>query len=58
VGIVPRSISVETLSEKLRHSQPPVVSRIQDERLILNPRTLHESEESFLLETVTRALNN
>jgi len=57
VSISPKRINVDTLSERLRHSTPPVIGRIQEDRLILNPRTLRQDEEKFLIETVTRALN-
>ena len=42
--------------ERLRQQAPPVVARILDDRLVLDLRTVAESEEDELLEALARAL--
>jgi L-seryl-tRNA(Ser) seleniumtransferase len=41
-----------SLAEPLRRGDPPLVGRIEDDRLLLDPRTLADDE----LETVVRLL--
>jgi L-seryl-tRNA(Ser) seleniumtransferase len=36
----------------LRLADPPVVARIENEQLVLDPRTVHPEEEEKLLEIV------
>jgi L-seryl-tRNA(Ser) seleniumtransferase len=43
-------MSVSRLEEILRASDPPVIARITDEKVLLDLRTVSESEESKLLE--------
>ena len=44
------------LAGRLRHGSPPVVGRIEDERVILDPRTVLPDEEESLLDVVKGAL--
>jgi L-seryl-tRNA(Ser) seleniumtransferase len=46
----------EGLAQRLRAASPPVVGRIQDDRLLLDPRTVLPEEESHLIEAVKAAL--
>ncbi len=55
VAIRPKFISVDQLSMRLRRGTPPVISRIQDGTLRLNPRTIRPDEETLLMHTVTTA---
>lgn len=47
----------EGIAQKLRMASPPVVGRIQDDRLLLDPRTVLHEEEPHLIEAVKAALN-
>jgi L-seryl-tRNA(Ser) seleniumtransferase len=41
--------SPDALAERLRHGQPPVIARIEDQRLLLDPRTVLPGQEDALL---------
>jgi L-seryl-tRNA(Ser) seleniumtransferase len=43
------------LAGALREGDPPVIGRIEDDRLVLDPRTVQEDEEESLLDSVARA---
>lgn len=43
-------LSVSKLEEKLRGANPPVITRILDEKVLLDLRTISDAEESELLE--------
>lgn len=47
--------SPERLASSLRHADPPVIARIEDERLVLDPRTVQPEEEDTLLKIVIAA---
>jgi L-seryl-tRNA(Ser) seleniumtransferase len=51
--IVPQTMSAQDLAEKLRQYRTPVIARIQNEQVLLDPRTLLKGED----ETVLRALS-
>ena len=55
-GVVLRSegLSETQLEERLRSAEPPVIVRIEDNQVILDLRTVSESEERQLLEIVRR----
>ncbi|MQF48644.1 L-seryl-tRNA(Sec) selenium transferase [SAR202 cluster bacterium AC-647-N09_OGT_505m] len=44
------------LSSRLRETDPPVIARIEDDRVVLDPRTVLPDEESVLLESLKVAL--
>ncbi len=46
----------ETLAARLRHSDPPVVARIQDDLVVLDPRTVLPAEERALVQAAKEAL--
>jgi L-seryl-tRNA(Ser) seleniumtransferase len=56
VAIVPRRISAEFLAKRLRAHTPPVFARIQNERVLLDPRTLREGDDAIILKAVAAAL--
>jgi len=56
VSVQPAALSVDALAARLRDQEIPVIGRIQEERLLLNPRTLRPDEESELVESVRAAL--
>lgn len=52
--------SVDTLAEKLRSTQntPPVIARIEDDRLILDPRTVLPEQDQPLISALQNVLVN
>ena len=56
VQVVPRTISVNELAQKLRSSEPAVLGRVQEDKLLLDLRTVAASEEEVLVEVLRRAL--
>ena len=46
----------EGLAGRLRQGDPPVVARIEDERVLLDPRTVLPAEDEALLKVVSKAL--
>jgi len=56
VALAPRDISVDALAVALRQSRPPVVGRCQENRVLLNLRTVRPTEEEILLQTLTTIL--
>ncbi len=57
VSIAPANISVDALAARLRDSRPPIVGRCQENRLILNLRTVLPQEEKILVESLKAALS-
>lgn len=57
IAVSPRQISLQTLSERLRQGNPPVIGRIQDDRLLLDPRTLLPGEDHLLVAALGEALD-
>lgn len=49
--------SVDSLAQSLRTSPTPVIGRIEDNTLLLDPRTVFPDQEPALLDSVTRALS-
>ena len=58
VSLVPKAgIGAEALAARLRRHQPPVIGRIEDERVLLDPRTVPPEQEEALVEAARQALN-
>ncbi|CEP67715.1 L-seryl-tRNA selenium transferase [Moorella glycerini] len=57
VTIKPEQITVEELGRRLRHTDPPVVARVQDDTLILDVRTLLPGEGEELARVLVEALD-
>jgi L-seryl-tRNA(Ser) seleniumtransferase len=47
-----RHLTPDTLMDRLRSADPPVIARIQDDRVVLDPRTIFADQ----LDTVARAI--
>ncbi len=47
--------SAATLARRLRHGEPPVLSRVDNDRLTLDPRTVEPEEEARLVDRVVQA---
>ncbi|HWS87899.1 MAG TPA: L-seryl-tRNA(Sec) selenium transferase [Pyrinomonadaceae bacterium] len=54
VALTHPALSADALDQSLRRQTPPVVARILEDRLVLDLRTVSESEEGELLETLAR----
>ena len=50
--------SVDSLAQALRTAPTPVIGRIEDDALLLDPRTVLPDQEPALLDSVTRALSS
>lgn len=58
LALTPRNLSVDTLAARLRAGTPAVVGRIQEGRLLLNPRTIFAAEEPQLPAALSAALRD
>lgn len=56
VSIKPEKISVNELEERLRKGTPPIISRIKDDALLLDARTVRNEEIEALVKGVNIAL--
>jgi len=56
VAVAPKDGGAEDLARRLRRGTPPVFARLQEGRLLLDPRTLLEADEAPLIEALGRAL--
>jgi L-seryl-tRNA(Ser) seleniumtransferase len=56
VGVNPLRISVNTLEERLRHGNPPIIARIKNDALIIDARTVRNSEINALVKGIVNAL--
>ena len=56
VAVAPQEISADALARRLRQNEPPVFARIQDERLLVDPRTLLEGDEQIVVQALLAAL--
>ncbi len=52
VSIHSPTITVNDLESKLRQAEPPVIARIQDDRLLLDVRTVQEGEEKIIADAL------
>jgi L-seryl-tRNA(Ser) seleniumtransferase len=52
VALKHESLSADALDAALRRSRPPVVARILDDRVVLDPRTIGVEEENELLDAL------
>ncbi len=56
VSLRPGNLSAASLEERLRKNDPAVIARIKEDEVLLDLRTVSESEERELIEAVRRAL--
>jgi L-seryl-tRNA(Ser) seleniumtransferase len=54
-SILHRTLSASELEQALRSSKPPVIARIENEKVLIDLRTVTESEEEQLLEVLRKA---
>ncbi len=57
VAVDPGEVSLQELTARLRAAEPPVIGRVQDDRLLLDPRTLLPGEEPLLAAALGQALD-
>jgi L-seryl-tRNA(Ser) seleniumtransferase len=58
VSITPAKISVNTLEERLRRGNPPVIARIREGALIIDPRTVAGDEIPLVVKGLREALGS
>ncbi len=56
VAITPEKISVDVLAKRLRLYEPPVFARIQNDQVLLDPRTLRAGDDEIVTQAVVAAL--
>ena len=56
VAIAPKRVSADALARRLRLHETPVFTRIQNNQVLIDPRTLREGDDAILIEAVTAAL--
>ena len=58
VTITPKTISVSRLEKQLRLSTPCIIARIEDNKYILDPRTIQDGQEQIISSTLAKVLNS
>ena len=58
VTIKPKNMTAESLAKKLRLYKTPVFTRIRDDQIMLDPRTLLEGDEKIIIEALTDILKD
>ncbi|MHC4459811.1 MAG: L-seryl-tRNA(Sec) selenium transferase [Planctomycetota bacterium] len=56
VAIRPEKISATSLTERLRHYSTPIFARIQNEQVLIDPRTLRDGDDKILIEALLAIL--
>ena len=57
IALQPEKLSINALITRLRQADPPVVGRVQDNKLLIDPRTLDDNEEESLIKALQQAIN-
>lgn len=57
VAVSGSSFSSVALANRLRHYKTPIFTRIQDEKVLVDPRTLLDGDEKILIEALTEILS-
>jgi L-seryl-tRNA(Ser) seleniumtransferase len=56
ITLRPRHMSVSRLETCMRESTPAIIARIEDNKYILDPRTIQNGQEDRILSTLTQIL--
>jgi len=56
VAIKPMNLSVNKLEDRLRHGNPPIITRIKDDALVIDARTVRDCEIEVLVKALKKAL--
>ncbi len=51
------TLKADSLVERLREAEPPVVARIANDRVVLDPRTILPGQEEAVVRAIARAIN-
>jgi L-seryl-tRNA(Ser) seleniumtransferase len=57
ISVTTDKMTPDELAARLRRREPPVFARIQDDRVLVDPRTLLEGEEEIVIEALLATLN-
>ncbi|MDH3998503.1 MAG: L-seryl-tRNA(Sec) selenium transferase [Desulfuromonadales bacterium] len=57
IALKPDTLSLNQLTTRLRNCEPAVIGRVQDDRLLIDPRTLEPAEEAQLLSAIKAAFS-
>ncbi len=57
VTVQPLNLTVSKLESAMRLSTPAIIARIEDNRYILDPRTIQDGQETIISSTLARILN-
>jgi L-seryl-tRNA(Ser) seleniumtransferase len=52
VALQPEKISAESLAQKLRQYDTPIFSRIQNDQVLIDPRTLLRGDDKIVIEAL------
>jgi len=53
IAITSRAISVQNLEKRLRENKPPIIARINKDQLRIDLRTVDESEEEYMIASIS-----
>ena len=56
VAVSSNKISSVVLANRLRHHAVPIFTRIQDDKVLIDPRTLLDGDEKIILKALTEIL--
>jgi L-seryl-tRNA(Ser) seleniumtransferase len=57
VAIQPEKISAEQLANQLRHHSTPIFARIQNDQVLIDPRTLRDGDEEIVVQALCEILS-
>ncbi len=57
IALAPKDMSLNELTTRLRSCEPAVVGRIQDDKFLIDPRTLSSDDEVFLLQALQQVFS-
>ena len=52
VAILPKGLSATAFEEMLRKNNPPIISRIKEGRILLDPRTIQKDELDTVINSI------
>jgi L-seryl-tRNA(Ser) seleniumtransferase len=57
IALVPKDMSLNELTTRLRSCEPAVIGRIQENRFLIDPRTLNADDETLLLQALQQVFS-
>ena len=57
VAVQPEKIDAEQLASRLRHHSTPIFARIQNDQVLIDPRTLRQGDEEILIASLREILS-